>query len=132
MAPGGARDPRHRGPGSLGCVCSPDSSLGLPFSGVARSEPCPFSAPCCGSVSGADAMRAAVSAGRGVGRRSWGEDRNLRPTAPNSRMAVTCRVHPGDRPKCTERQVDRQTDTGADEPGDGWTMGTQMGRQRLR
>lgn len=49
MAPGGARDPRHRGPGSLGCVCSPDSSLGLPFSGVARSEPCPFSAPCCGS-----------------------------------------------------------------------------------
>lgn len=28
MAPGGARDPRHRGPGSLGCVCSPDCLSG--------------------------------------------------------------------------------------------------------
>lgn len=29
MALGGAEDPRHRGPCSLGCVCSPDLSRSL-------------------------------------------------------------------------------------------------------
>lgn len=123
--PGWCSRPKAPGSCALGCVCSPDWSLGLPFSGVTPSESCPFSAPCYCSVNGTDTMRGAVSAGKGRRKQSWGEDRNLRPKVPNSRMVVTFRVHPGDRPKCTERQTDRQRDTGADKLEGGWTMDTQ-------